>query len=279
MSLTPIGTQIASRGWTAGSVLPRQAANALAEYLAHPGVGYVPCIEKEDWLVVISQTCDVLAQTLKAEPFVEILHCRVPEGGKVRSQYAKFRSTRVIDFRPNRTKHAELVLSAHATADRYVIPRQVLVDLDPDSERRLDDIAVQRLAAWYALRSSRPAWPDNFVKRISKETKEQLETIVSDLGDDLEVRVGIAQRSEELPAECSYTVAVWFIVDAVVWLNDAGIRSACTKSYGEFTAKLASCSGIKIDSDFGDVASGDDFTWQQRESTDEWNFANLSHAE
>ncbi|MFM0284154.1 hypothetical protein P0D75_39715 [Paraburkholderia sediminicola] len=260
-------------------MLPREAAKTLAEYLAHPGVGYVPSIEDDDWLVVISQTCDVVALTLKAEPFVEILHCRVPEGGKVRSQYAKFRSTRVIDFRPNRSQHASLVLSAHATADRYLVPRQVLVDLNPDPERRLDDTAVQRLAAWYALRSSRPAWPDNFVTRISKETKEQLETIVSDLGDDLEVRVGIAQRSEELPAESSYTVAVWFIVDAIVWQSDAAVRSACTKSYGEFTGKLASCAGIEIDTDFGSVVPGDEFTWQQRESTDEWNFANLSHAE
>jgi hypothetical protein len=260
-------------------VLPHEAAEELKKYLAHPGVGYMPCIGKDDWLVVVSQTCDVLARTLSAEPFVEILHCRSPDGGKVRSQYARFRSTRLIDFRPNRTTHAELVLSAHATANRYVVPRETLVGIDPDPERRLDNVAVQKLAAWYALRFSRPAWPDNFVTRISKDAKERLEQIVSDLGDDLEIRIAIAQRDEELPSTTHYRVAVWFVVDAVVWEDDPAMRANATSSFGKFTSELASCHGIEIDFDVSNVASGDDFTWQQRESTDEWNFANLSHAE
>jgi len=235
-------------------------------------------VTADDWLAVVSQTCDVVAHTIKAEPFVEVLHCRIPEGGKVRSQYARFRSTRIIDFKPNRAKHDALVLTAHAIADRYLIPRQHLADHDPDAQRRFDEVAVQRIAQWYALRSSRPAWPDSLVARVGV-AKEQFEAVITGLGDDLEVRVAINPRDEELAPGSTYKVAVWFIVDAAVWEADADVRNAAVVAYGKFTAALGSCDGVVVDSDHGDVVPGDAFTWQQMAMTDEWNFANLSHVE
>lgn len=274
----PIGTQVAEHGWCSGRVIPLHAIDGLLDYLAHPGVGQRANVGADDWLVIVSQTCDVVASTIEAEPFVEVLHCRIPPGRKVRSQYARFRSTRIIDFKPNYATHNNLVLTAHATADRYLIPRQILAGLDPDAEKRLDEVAVKRLADWYALRSSRPAWPDSFVIRVG-EAKDEIEKIIKTFSDELEIRVAIAPRDQELDTDEPYKVAIWFVVDAVAWESDDKIRQAATAAYSQFITALGSCDGVLIDTDHGEVIPGDVFTWQQMGFTDEWNFANLSHVE
>jgi hypothetical protein len=221
----------------------------------------------------VSQTCDVVALTADQEPFVEVLHCHARQG--VRSQFARLRSTRRIDFYPNRDAHPDLVLTAHATADRYYLPRELLVGFRPDEHRRLDATATQRLLAWQALRASRPAWPDNFVSRI-KPVNDKLEASLSELSDTVEVRVALLQRDQELPAGESYRLALFFVVDGVAWRKSADVRANAYSAYGEFVSALADCNGVEVDEVNSGVVSGEEFTWQQTRSTDEWNYANLS---
>jgi hypothetical protein len=248
---------------------------AISEHLARPGTGPV-VVAEADWLVVVSQTCDVLATRLDAEPLVEVLHCRpIP---KLRKGTKELRSTRTLDFKPNRESHGDLCLSAHAVTDRYVVPREFLRDNAPDANRRLSDVATARVLAWYALRYGRPIWPDNFVERISG-VKDALEAALEPLKDDIaEVRVSIAE-DDELDDGVSYHLAVFFVVDEDVWNEDVAGRQAIHSAFAKFTAELDGCDGIEVDKDNSEVMSGAEFTWQETRATDEWNFANLSHRE
>jgi len=218
----------------------------------------------------------VVAGQLLQEPYVEILHCTRCDG-KARRQFRNLRSTRHLDFKPNRGTHPDLVLTAHAIRNRYLIPREKLADFDPDSERCCDENAVERILWWYALRYSRPAWPDSFVTRVGPRRKD-FERVLSDLGDEVEVRVALAPRNAELGDGEQYLVAVWFIVDAEIWAVNVPLRAAAQAAFLEFLSVLRSCQGIAIHEDSG-VRSGDDFTWQKTRLSDEWNFANLSFAE
>lgn len=149
----PLGDEVAEQGWRTGAIVPQGMVPAIAQHLARPGAAAIEVAEA-DWLVVVSQTCDVVARTLEAEPFVEVLHCKPIK--KPRTQYRDFRSTRILDFRPNRETHEAVALTAHAVANRYLIPRDFLRDQAPDSDRHLSSEAVQRVMAWYALRVGRP---------------------------------------------------------------------------------------------------------------------------
>lgn len=276
MSADYIGPSIAARGWCAGRVVPHTEVEKLGSHLTRHGA-QLTVVGEGEWLVVISQTCDVVARSIQAEPFVEVLHC-IPVKGKIRTQHANLRSTRRLDFKPNRDTDAALVLTAHATIDRYLIPRELLVDIDPDPNRRFDDIAVKRVAAWYALRYSRPAWPDRFVERVHAY-KEKFEAAISQIGDNLEVRVAISPSDIELAPERSYQIAIWFVVDALAWNDDPSVREMAHKAFGEFINIMKTCDGIELNTEYGGVISGEDFTWQETRTTDEWNFANLSHSE
>ena len=271
------GQEVANQGWCTGSVVAPATIPVIGHYLVRPGAGQPSIISPYDWLVIVSQTCDVLAVKLDAEPFVELLHCR-PQA-KLRSQYKELRSTRFLDFKPNRNSHELVVLSAHAVADRYIVPRDVLKDHTPDVGRRLSDVSSSRVLAWYSLRYGRAIWPDEFYARISK-AKTALEHALEPLKDDIaEVRVGIAEKDQELIQGEAYHVAVYFVVDEVVWEGDVNGRAAIQAAFMKFVSELAGCEGIEVNQDLSEVVSGAKFTWQDMRSTDEWNFANLSQSE
>jgi hypothetical protein len=268
------GDDVARRGWRTGSVLPGDVLPALATHLSRPGRDPAP-IAGDDWLVVVSQTCDIVAGRLDAEPFVEVLHCH-PHHGRPRTGFVNLRSTRRIDFRPNTQTHRDLVLTAHATADRYVVPREWFVEHGPEPRRCLSVDAGQWLLAWYALRASRPAWPDALVQRLGSARQRLLGALAPVSDDVAEVRVAIAERGAELDAGHAYHVAVFFVVDEDAWNADQAARSAIYDAFARFVSALAGCDGVEVDMERSDVVSGGEFTWQAMQATDKWNFANLT---
>jgi len=270
------GEEVAGQGWSTGAVIPQAMLPVLAAHLTRPGTEQSTPVQADDWLVVVSQTCDVLAAKLESEPYVEVLHCRPV--AKLRSQYKELRSTRILDFKPNRATHEACVLTAHAVADRYLLPREMLKDHAPDG-RRLSEVSAARVLAWYALRYGRPTWPDELVARIGK-AKAELEAALEPLKDDIaEVRVAIAEKDQELAAGQNYTLAVYFVVEEAVWDGDVDGRQAIHAAFAQFVSALDRCDGIAVDQDLSEVVSGAEFTWQDTKATDEWNFANLCHRE
>lgn len=269
------GDDVAQRGWQTGSVVSAGMLPALAQHLTRPGQQLTQVAEA-DWLVVVSQTCDVVAPKLDAEPLVEVLHCR-PHAGKPRKGRRDLESTRYLDFRPNRAAHQNLVLAAHATADRYTIPRELLAAYDPDAGRVLDAVASQKVLAWYALRAGRPSWPTNFCDRVRK-ARDALEAALDDLSDEIaEVRVGIEEKDKDLGPEQPYHVAVFFVVDEDVWNGNVDGRKAINDAFANFVAELDACDGIEVNRELSEVVPGNAFSWQETKQTDLWDFANLSH--
>ncbi len=269
------GDNVAEHGWQTGSVVPVAMLPALAQHLKQPGQEPIQVVDA-DWLVVISQTCDILAPKLEAEPLVEILHCR-PHAGKPRKGRRDLESTRYLDYRPNRGMHQGLVLAAHATADRYVIPRELLTEFAPDPSRGLDDAAAKKVLAWYSLRAGRPSWPDPFCDRV-RAVRGSLEDALDKLSDEVaEVRVAIAEKNQDLEPEQSYHIAVFFVVDEDVWYEDVEGRKAVYDAFAKFVATLNDCNGVDVDEGLSSVVPGNEFSWQDTKQTDLWDFANLSH--
>jgi len=272
LSEPSFGELVAAKGWRTGSVISPTLYEAVQPFLARPHQLAV-MIGIDDWLVIASQACDVVAQNEEAEPLVEVLRCSCI--AEPRAEYRDVRSTRVLDFRPNRETHAQVVLTAHATTDRFLVPRRILIQGAPDETRSLNANATKRILWWTALRYARPAWPNAFVQRLPK--KKSLEKILESLPSEVEVRVAITPSEQELPETEAYKLAVYFIVPEET--VDAGVREAIHAAFGQFVAAVDKCAGIDVEQDLSQVRMGDEFTWQETRSTDEWNFANLSYLE
>jgi len=273
-----LGERLKNQGWQCGSALPVRLYPQIAQYLGPPHDPPHGVPAPGDWLVVISQSCDLVAPTLEHEPYVEVLWCRAI--AKPRTQYFNIRSTRQLDFRPDRQAHPNLVLTTHAAKDRFIVPRSMLDGIRPHSNRRLADTAVRRIQAWLALRFSRPAWPDNFVSRIGaiRDTLTHiLETVAED--DIAEVRMALSPRDQELPDSEHYSVAVFFVADEQIWKSRPTQREAIHSAFGRFATALKSCAGVNVDDQLSGVIDGGTFSWQMTQSTDIWNFANLTNRE
>lgn len=272
-----IGEQLDAQGWQAGAVVSQAMLPQLGPHMTRPGRPDAQ-VNENHWIVVVSQTCDVVQAKLENEPLVEVLHCTpVPE---LRPEFQGRKSTRRLDFRPNKEGHAGVVLSAHAIADRYVVPRKLFADHEPDPDRRLSDSAISNIQQWYALRYTRPAWPDAFNERFNKKVKKKLAAALKLLSTDgVEVRVAIAENDRELEADQTYHMAVFFVVDQLVWDSDPVVREEAHKAFAAFVSALAECKGVEPDQELSGVKTGDEFTWQLTRTTDEWNFANLSEQE
>ena len=100
---------------------------------------------------------------------------------------------------------------------------------------------------------------------------------IAPLADELEVRIAITPNETELLDGVPYQVAVYFIVEGNVWNNQPNVRQDCMGAFAQFVSTLQSCAGIQIDDKESAVISGEDFSWQKIQISDEWNFANLSY--
>ena len=93
-----LGEDVGALGWCTGSVIENDAVPLISARLTGPGTP--PEISPKDWLVVVSQTCDVVAKTIGQEPFVEILHCRPVK--KIRKRATEALLTRFTTDRSDR---------------------------------------------------------------------------------------------------------------------------------------------------------------------------------
>jgi len=273
---TSFGDAVREKGWQAGAVVPFEMLALVTQYLVHPNE-VAAQVTEDDWLVVVSQTCDVVQLKLENEPYIEVLHCHAV--ATMNGQFKQLKSTRRLDFRPNREAFPAISLRAHAIADRYLIPRQLLLQHAPNPTRRLSKNATRNIQGWYSLRYSRPAWPDTFVRRLSPAKERLISTLEPIKEDVAEVRISITEAELELPAEADYHVAVFFVVPEMVWNSDADARTQVETAFGDFTSAVDECAGIVVDRDISDVFNGGRFTWEMASRTDAWNFANLSHVD
>jgi hypothetical protein len=254
--------------WRCGSVVPGSMYPLIKSYLVRPGESAPLVLEETDWLVVVSHSCDITAARMDQEPFVEILHCRQVQIPK--SQFKNRRSTRRLHFRPNITALPNFFLDAHATADRYLVPRRHFAGSAPCTKRSLRDEAIDGIRSWYALRSDRPAWPDELNERLAT-VRDKLEKALKPLDEDsTEIRVSISIQGDR------FRLAVYLVVDEEVWEGGATEKTRAIACFQQFVAVLASCDGVDVDADLSTAISGAEFTWQDMKTTDRWNFASLT---
>lgn len=277
MAHASIGEQLFALGWRGGSVLPPDLYEPICRHLHHSNGRAPKLIDPDSWLIVVSQSCDVVARNEDVEPYIEVLWA-YPHAGKPRTQFCDRRSTRRLDFRPNKDVFPDIVLTAHASTDRFVVPRKELLVGSPYIHRTLSALAIRGLHAWLALRYNRPAWPESFVACI-QPIKDRLLDALKPLKDDVaEVRIGILPKDRELDKD-KYEVVVYFVVPAEQFQSSPDTRRLVQEGFNKFVSALKDCDGLALNIDLSDVVSGDEFTWEQTQRTDLWDFAYLSSIE
>ena len=142
-------------GWRQGHILPEQAAAALE--LATGADALV---------MVVSHDCDLANANLDDEPYVEVIAGRRLQSSD--PNLANLKSARTLHLTitcEGRTQCIELT-----AAGKQLVPKSALAAWRPDPSYRLDADNFFTLRRWLAARYDRAAFPDQFERRMFRET-------------------------------------------------------------------------------------------------------------
>ncbi len=142
--------------WRQGQLLPAEAVASIG--LSHPES------PAETLVIVATHDCD-LSQLPDREPLIEVV-----VGRKVQKLEGNF-----THAKSSRTLHMELesngpLLAEFSSIDKRSIPKNVLVNYEPESNTRISPTVKATFQMWLASRYRRSAFPDEFENRL-KEAK------------------------------------------------------------------------------------------------------------
>jgi len=156
-------------------------------------------------LVVVSQDCDIVAQTDR-EPYIELVTakvCRKADSGKKHGKSSRY----MVVF-------AGKTILEMCVHDRFRVPKDA-VEWVLDSDCILPEDAVNEFKGWLARRYRRAAFPGEFESRI-RQKKVEMEKLLS--GDDARniSAIYLKTSGEELPSDQFYHLDVLLAKEAAI---------------------------------------------------------------
>jgi hypothetical protein len=228
-------TAIKTKGWRQGSVLPVR----LVESLTSSGI--VAPSEHPQKFVVASHHCDVTNPSFQAEPTVELLHATILDSSLRNGHY----------FWGKNPRHYQLELKLAGTASiwefsiqaRVWLPRQHLLDSEPDGAVVIPHDDIRRLGLWLARRYRRPAFADNFVER-TRAAAAKLRSPLKKQGHLL-TSVLFLVTEQDLPRGTPYEVIIYGSVRAEDWSNPK-IRASAQALLDKIEAIFGETDGVEV---------------------------------
>ena len=228
-------------------------------------------LEKDDAVIVISQSCDLVNRDLNEEPFAEILLAH-PLSGSADGNYMYLRNPRRLHF------HLQIDGQQRAYKawiwDRYRLPRQFFAQWRPDDKRSLlDQDERDVLVSWLAARYERAALPDELQRRLSS-IRDRLKKSVKPLK---EVSALFLECSDqEFSANDVYRLRVKLVMPKKYY-DQPERRQTAEQLIVQLAAVLEKCSGITLEEE-PELLSELDFSLHDARVWRRWtDFDYLSH--
>jgi len=217
-----------------------------------------------DWLVVMTQTCDLLQGDLEKEPRVELLRL-TPTRPSVGAPLGWTQHPRYIQIERSMP---ETLLYA-CIHDRAWVPRERFDHLAPDPTRSLAPGDTRMLAKWLASRNLRPAYPDAFNDRLKPIHKDLARFWKAQKGN-LRAAFCAFTCDDELPEEVPYEVEF-------VLVHPRALPPADAQALAEqFETIISPCEGIVAEAKaMADI----DFSLAHLDRYTRWDLDHLSFSD
>lgn len=193
-----IAQEIRDRNWQQGSLL------ALDEPVK--SVNWIKDIPSGLYLL-ISQTCDIMHQSLSDEPYIEVLLCTLLESPDVGFMHG--RSYRKIHV-PFSSGDNESYFECSAI-NRYTLEREILTRLKPSDKYTINATVINNIKNWVTSRYIRDAFPDNFNHRLDRKA---LKKIIEKGHRNIRAFCIRLNTNTELPIEEPYKIELILLLNA-----------------------------------------------------------------
>jgi hypothetical protein len=221
---------IDANGWRQGSVCDAKELRRLTEESAASST-------EQALAILVSHDCDIVHRNTANEPNVEWLVAHEIE--KLRTQFLYGKNPRRLHF-----EHAGKCYEALAH-NRLTTPRDWLCKFASGPLPRLPSPLTGQIAIWLGKRYSRPAFPDEFNKRLGKNDSAIRETITR--GHDFlrAILIRLDPSDKELAAEEAYQVSLFGVMFDHNY-KDAAKREKCQALISEIESLLSECTGVQV---------------------------------
>ena len=224
-------------GWRQGSLIrPADRHRMLEASIDHaPEPGNTPFR-----LIVITQDCDLIGES-DIEPFVELFLGRGIEAMDPLCRNGRNPRLLHVPLIEPQHRHSWLEISIH---DRFRIRKEALVELAADDTVRIAIEEIGLLKRWIAKRYIRPAFPDEFNRRLDT-VRRRLEKLFKSTEGRVVTGLFLDVADEELDADTPYDIGVRITAPAETW-DDSG-RVRMLNSFEErLMSIIDDCDGVAI---------------------------------
>jgi hypothetical protein len=152
--------------------------------------------------IVLSHDCDIVQPNIEKEPYIEILIASPIS--QLDGNCTRGKNSRCYHFSFNDVSYEIKAV------ERVSVPRQILVDYEPH-HLKLPTEEIKAIVHWFAQRYERPAFPNNFNKRLSKKTKQTIDRILKESGH-LISGIYISCPQEELSDDMPYDILLYVLM-------------------------------------------------------------------
>lgn len=199
--------QIGSMGWRQGAVLPADKSIFQAVRMA-PFAQFDSLPESRFWLILASQDCDVVCNSLAVEPAVEVL-VAFPIA-REEERHRQLRHPRELHLTLEGPDGARQPVSLHIR-NRGMLDRRLLTKHRPHVDLRIPSSVIDQVSAFLGKRYERVAYPDAFEERFDRG-KKALIAVFEKYAGDLQDILLVVRPFEEVGQHGSYTLTVYAVV-------------------------------------------------------------------
>ncbi len=257
-------TQIKAKGWRQGSVIPAALADTLCAGEVLPWH-----LSENEFLVVISQDCDVTSPDFRIESQVELIRASLLPESEKHGNYFWAKNPR--RYQLEEPSSGDSTVWQFCIQDRVIVPRNCLLDAEPDGDRVLSPENVKRLCLWVARRYFRVAFADAFNNRIEDAVKK-LRRMLKSKGELL-TAIYLFVADQEFPDDTPYDIIMY----GSMRVEDYALptrRKEAQEVLDKVEAALASCEGINVNESV--LKSEADISIDELRKLKRWDFDDLS---
>jgi hypothetical protein len=249
------------QGWRQGAFLPREGAEHLRNEFGLPIGDDARCL-------IITQTCDLVSDSLEWEPHAEIL-VGYPVV-KLDGSLTFGKSTRRLHL-PLSVDGVEEYVELRVR-DWYRVPRGCLTEFAAAFQFELSDSSLLILRHWAGARYSRAALPDAFNARLAVARKGIGRALKAD-GRHLTALYLAIEPFEEIMADATYRLSVYGVMSKEEY-SDPEARASGLRALDGVSKALKGVSGIELEE--VDLVGEDRLTLDDLRYLVEWRWDHLS---
>ncbi len=219
------------------------------------------------YFYVLTHDCDLVQPDFGKEPSVEVLVISPIE--KIDGNFAHGRHPRTIDFQIGADAFRA---NCHT---RHTFQRSILAGIRPVNELTVEDYTRDVISEWISKRYIRPAFPDEFNRRLHGRGKA-IQKFLKDHGSRFwQILISCNPSREELPANEKYDLLIWLVEDPNLKESvDEEPSSSLAKEFGKI---IEGCPGIQLND--CRMVTEEDVTLGHTRIFSAWDFDYLSHRE